>query len=217
MGAATTLVVLATWGCWGKTSRDEASDAGEGPVAGAGGALVAAAGGAAGRAGGDAGGGPVSFDEGNYDFCQHWAFERASETCSVGAPQHGPPEGKEPERALRLPAQRAPGGLLENEPRARGPCSYLGWAELLKRTHDVDALRCPCGGRYRFVQLFTASQDAREALEKRGLDHQPPPIARSRAPDLFDVPANHGGDIPPPDCFIDPPAPDCIDPPPADW
>ncbi len=87
MGAATTLVVLATWGCWGKTSRDEASDAGEGPVAGAGGALVAAAGGAAGRAGGDAGGGPVSFDEGNYDFCQHWAFERASETCSVALPE----------------------------------------------------------------------------------------------------------------------------------
>jgi hypothetical protein len=55
---------------------------------------------------------------------------------------------------------------------------------LLARTYHVDALRCACGGRLRFIAVIAEPDIAREILLCMGLQSMQPPIARARAPDL---------------------------------
>jgi hypothetical protein len=53
--------------------------------------------------------------------------------------------------------------------------------------HGIDALECPrCGGRMRFTDLFDERSVAQAELQQRGLPHQPPALARARAPDELD-------------------------------
>jgi hypothetical protein len=85
-------------------------------------------------------------------------------------------------------------GLEGNEARSEpqpgwcNPASHIDWATLLKRIHDVDALACACGGRLRFIALIVDRTVAASILQSLDLPAPPPPIARARAPDLFDHP-----------------------------
>lgn len=63
----------------------------------------------------------------------------------------------------------------------RAPSARLDWAELLKRTHDIDALACPCGGRLQFIALILDSGTAKEILDAMGLWSEAPPLARAVA------------------------------------
>jgi hypothetical protein len=46
-----------------------------------------------------------------------------------------------------------PLGLIEEEPK---PITSKGWAEMIRKTYEVDALICPrCGGRMRVVAFLT--------------------------------------------------------------
>jgi len=68
----------------------------------------------------------------------------------------------------------------------RAPLPYIPWAELLRRTYDVDVLRCSCGGRLRFIAVILEAETAREILDALGLPATPPPISRARSPDFMD-------------------------------
>jgi hypothetical protein len=59
----------------------------------------------------------------------------------------------------------------------------IDWATLLKRTYDLDALSCPCGGRLKLVLLVTDAGRAKELLEQFGMSTKPPPITRARSSD----------------------------------
>jgi hypothetical protein len=63
----------------------------------------------------------------------------------------------------------------------------LDWATLLQRTYDIDALRCPCGGRLRIVELLSTPKVARARLKELGLDATIPIVARARAPTAEDA------------------------------
>jgi hypothetical protein len=64
------------------------------------------------------------------------------------------------------------------------PPSRVDWATLLKRVYGIDALECPrCGGRLRFTAVYEDEAVAQAELERRGLPHAPPALARARAPD----------------------------------
>jgi Putative transposase len=63
----------------------------------------------------------------------------------------------------------------------------IDWAALLKRTYDIDALACPCGGRLRIIALILEPKVASAILTALHLPDAPPPIARARAPDYFDA------------------------------
>ena len=76
--------------------------------------------------------------------------------------------------------------------RTRRPSARIDWAELLKRTYDVDALACPCGGRLRFISVITERDVARATLESLGLPSDVPPIARARSPDPIDPIPDYG-------------------------
>ena len=54
----------------------------------------------------------------------------------------------------------------------------LDWATLLKRIYSIDALRCPCGGRLKFIALVTEPEPIAEMLGALGLCPTPP----ARAP-----------------------------------
>jgi hypothetical protein len=106
-----------------------------------------------------------------------------SPTVAAALPGHaGPPCSSALERAER--AQRAE--RAHDTEWSRDPSSRIPWAELLKRTHDVDALACPCGGRLRFIAVITDREVARDLLESLGLPSTPPPLARARGPDFVD-------------------------------
>ena len=63
----------------------------------------------------------------------------------------------------------------------------LDWAELLRRTFDMDALACICGGRLRFIALVTERRAIEPLLESLGLPATRPLRARARAPTFFDA------------------------------
>ncbi len=59
----------------------------------------------------------------------------------------------------------------------------IDWASLLRRTFDVDVLRCVgCGGRLRVVGELTEPAAVRLALERLGLPTEAPTAARARDP-----------------------------------
>jgi hypothetical protein len=59
----------------------------------------------------------------------------------------------------------------------------IDWATLLRRTFDVDVLRCAsCGGRLRIVGEVTDPAAVRLVLEVYGLPTDAPHVARARDP-----------------------------------
>jgi hypothetical protein len=61
--------------------------------------------------------------------------------------------------------------------------SYRGWAELLKRTFDVDVLQCPrCQGRMKLVALVIDPQSVARYLDKLGEPSELPARTASRGP-----------------------------------
>jgi hypothetical protein len=60
----------------------------------------------------------------------------------------------------------------------RGARPRLGWAELLQRVFDIDALRCPrCGSTLRVVAAIEDPDVARRILECLELPARAPPLA----------------------------------------
>ena len=59
----------------------------------------------------------------------------------------------------------------------------VDWATLLRRSFDVDVLRCAgCGGRLRVLGEVTEPSLVRVVLESLGLPPDAPPVARARNP-----------------------------------
>jgi hypothetical protein len=96
--------------------------------------------------------------------------------CSVPAPACSPRVQAGPVRAALLAL--------------RAPLPHIPWEELLRRTYDVDALRCPCGGRLRFIaskpkspeRSLAALWNTRRSLRQfaAGLDCDPHPTSTVR-------------------------------------
>ena len=81
---------------------------------------------------------------------------------------------KRPE--AETPANDAP-------PPKRPAGTYRPWAELLKRTFDVDVLHCPkCNGRMKLVAMVTAPKSIARYLKRLGELEDVPPRAPSRGP-----------------------------------
>ena len=64
---------------------------------------------------------------------------------------------------------------------------WLDWAALLRRTYDIDALRCECGGRLRFIALVLERDAIEPVLAALDLPSRPPVPARARSPTLFEA------------------------------
>ena len=62
----------------------------------------------------------------------------------------------------------------------------LRWAALMKRTFEVDVLRCECGGERRVIAFITEPGTARAILEHLRLWSEPAVSAPSRAPPVLD-------------------------------
>jgi hypothetical protein len=65
----------------------------------------------------------------------------------------------------------------------------IDWARLLRRSLDVDALRCPrCDGRLRVLAIITEREPIERILSHLEMPTAPPPLARARDPsdDLHD-------------------------------
>ena len=61
--------------------------------------------------------------------------------------------------------------------------SRYGWADLLKRIYDIDALACPrCDGRLTFIAVLTQPPMVHAMLQHLGLPADPPELARARDP-----------------------------------
>jgi len=116
------------------------------------------------------------------------------------APATSEPEPRPPSRVSPSLVARAPCAVPAPacHPRAdtgpshaallalRAPLPYIPWAELLRRTYDLDVLRCPCGGRLRFIAVILAPEVARDILDSLDLPSAAPPVSRARSPDLVD-------------------------------
>ncbi len=69
----------------------------------------------------------------------------------------------------------------EREPKRRG--GYRPWAELLKRTFEIDVLSCPtCQGRMRLLAMVTDPKSIRRYLARVGEPTEPPARSPSRGP-----------------------------------
>ena len=77
----------------------------------------------------------------------------------------------------------------------------LGWAQLLRRVLDVDALTCPkCATSMTVIAFLTDTPVLKRILDHMGLPSSPPPIAPARSPlddaGLFaDEPPDDTGDV----------------------
>ena len=71
-------------------------------------------------------------------------------------------------------------------PRAQSIDRRLRWAELMKRTFDLDLLRCECGGRREVIACILDPDVARRILRHLGLPHEPPTSRPSRAPPVLE-------------------------------
>jgi hypothetical protein len=61
--------------------------------------------------------------------------------------------------------------------------SYRGWAELLKRTFDIDVLDCPkCHGRMKLLAMNTDAKSVERYLAKLGEPTQLPGRSPGRGP-----------------------------------
>lgn len=52
----------------------------------------------------------------------------------------------------------------------------IDWATLLKRVYDIDAMRCPCGGRLKFLDVVTESEATKALLDRLDLAAVDPSI-----------------------------------------
>ena len=71
-------------------------------------------------------------------------------------------------------------------PRAQSIDRRLRWAELMKRTFDLDLLRCECGARREVIACILDPDVARRILRHLGLPHEPPTSRPSRAPPVLE-------------------------------
>jgi hypothetical protein len=72
----------------------------------------------------------------------------------------------------------------------------MGWAALLKRTFEIDVLRCSsCSGRMKLVAMAVSGDAIRETLVGIGVSPRPPPIAPAKLRGLFAY--DDFGDFPP--------------------
>ncbi len=58
----------------------------------------------------------------------------------------------------------------------------LRWAELMKRTFDLELLRCECGGEREVLACILERSVARRILQHLGLPEEPPVSTPARAP-----------------------------------
>lgn len=73
-------------------------------------------------------------------------------------------------------------GDQQHEP-PRRPRSYRPWAELLRRTFELDVLSCPsCGGRMKLVSLVNEPRSLARFLRHLGEPTEPPPRQPAREP-----------------------------------
>ena len=74
---------------------------------------------------------------------------------------------------------------LEELLRARGP--RIPWAQLLRRTFELDVLECPkCHGRLQLLGATTEPTAVQSLLRALSLDETAPVPARARAPSTLD-------------------------------
>ena len=79
-------------------------------------------------------------------------------------------------RLLRPVVTELEGALYAATPR-------LDWASLLRRSFDVDVLRCvKCGGRLRVLSVITEREPVQRILAHLGVPTEAPPVARARDP-----------------------------------
>ena len=79
---------------------------------------------------------------------------------------------------------------------------YLPWAELLRRVHEVDVLKCDrCAGRRRVIAFITDTHVVTAILAHLGLPTLPPALASARAPPQ----AEFGFAVSTDDYFVHPP------------
>jgi hypothetical protein len=81
-------------------------------------------------------------------------------------------------------------GWSRSEPRP-----YTSWADLLKRTFEIDILACPeCGGRLRFLATIEDPAVVRRILSHLGIPSECPQPLPARSPPwamgLFDRPGD---------------------------
>jgi len=102
-----------------------------------------------------------------------------AQACLAGAPA----QESEAAAAQEPASERRSRGCVQAATR------YIPWADLLKRVFDVDALLCPrCSSRLRIISLIMEPAVVRRILRSLDLPSEPPPVARARAPTLFDDP-----------------------------
>ena len=85
-----------------------------------------------------------------------------------------------PRAVAETPVAETP---ANDAPPKRAVGTYRAWAELLKRTFDVDVLHCPkCNGRMKLVAMVTNPVSIARYLAKLGELADVPPRAPSRGP-----------------------------------
>jgi hypothetical protein len=62
---------------------------------------------------------------------------------------------------------------------------YRPWAELMKRTFQVDVERCPCGGRFKLRALVIEAHNIERLLRYLGEPLEPPKRSPARDPPYF--------------------------------
>jgi len=80
--------------------------------------------------------------------------------------------------------QGAGSGTVEepDEP-SKDPSRYIEWADLLKRTFDVDALQCPkCYGRMKLIAMIEQPDVIEKILDHLGLPTEKPCALPARSP-----------------------------------
>jgi Putative transposase len=89
-------------------------------------------------------------------------------------------------RIAPVPALPAPQGEDGQAPPPRRRGTYRPWAELLKRTFDLDVLSCPnCGGRMKLLCLVTDSRSVARYLRALGEPTDVPHRSPSRGPPFW--------------------------------
>lgn len=104
----------------------------------------------------------------------------------------------------------------------RRTTSYIPWAELMRRTLDIDPAQCTCGGKLKPIAIITREEVVQRILSHLSLPSVPAPVGpgRSMAFDVTGEPVGEwvvGLDPDPPDApERGPPAWDGVDPPSPD-
>jgi len=76
-----------------------------------------------------------------------------------------------------------PRSAAERALRPDGAKKRATWAELLKRTFEIDVFTCPwCGGERELIALLTDGKVVRAILEHLGFPTAAPLLAPARAP-----------------------------------